>query len=153
MSTTVTIACKIPNGYIMHLEERETTFEPSPAGGRKVEVGRPTGEEVKLNGFSTELTGRAPEHQIIGGYGLTHGVPKDFWDKWLKQYGELDVVKNGLIFAHEKRDTVEAKAREQKSLRSNMEPLNPNAKNADGSLKDPRVPKGIKKHEDTDMDA
>jgi hypothetical protein len=148
MSLTVTVACKIPNGFIMQLERRESTIEPSPAGGRKIEVGRKIGEPIKLNGFATPLTGAPPEHQIVGGFGLTHGVPKDFWDKWLDQFGELDVVKQGLIFAHEKRENVEAEAREKKGLRSNMEPLDPEGRNADKSFKDPRMLRGIQRAEE-----
>lgn len=149
MSTaTVTVACKIPNGLIIHIEKREKTVEPSPAGGRTIEVGRRIGEPIVLNGPTNALTGQPPAHQIVSGYGLTHGVPKDFWDKWIKDNAGLDVVVNGLVFAHEKREDAEAQARDQKSLRTNLEPLDPDGRNADKSLKDPRMVKGIKKAEE-----
>lgn len=149
MSTaTVTVACKIPNGLLLQLEKRETVIVPSPAGGRKEEVGRKVGEPVKINGFAIALTGNPPDHEIHGGFGLTHGVKKDFWDAWLKQNEDLDIVKNGLIFAHEKRDNAVAQARDMRTLRSNMEPLDTDGRNPDGSLRDARMLKGIKKATD-----
>jgi hypothetical protein len=149
---TVTVACKIPNGLLLQLEERVKSLEPSPSGGREVEVGRKVGEPVKINGCAIPMTGQPPAHQITGGYGLTV-VKKDFWDAWFKQNKDLDMVREGLLFAHEKRETVEAKARDQKTVRSNMEPLDPDGKKADGTFKDPRMLKGIKKADDKDMDA
>lgn len=150
MSTaSVVVACKIPNGLILQLEKREEAIEPSPAGGRKIEVGRKIGDPVKLNGCAIPMTGQPPAHQITGGFGLTV-VPKDFWDKWVKQNEGLDVLVNGLVFAHEKRETTEAKAREMKGLRSNMEPLDPDSRNADKSFKDPRMMKGVTKATDGD---
>lgn len=152
MAGFVTVACKIPNGLVLQLEKREMTVEPSPAGGREVEVGRKIGEPVNINGCAMALTGQPPKHQIIGGYGLTV-IAKDFWDHWLKQNETLDAVKNKLLFAYEKRDTTEGKARELKGNRSNMEPLDTDGRNADKSPRDPRMLRGIKKMEENDINA
>ena len=65
----------------------------------------------------------------------------------------LVVFELGLVFAHAKRENAEAQARDQRSFRSNMEPLDPESRNADKSFKDPRMLKGIKRASEKDMDA
>lgn len=107
MDDTVTVACKLPSG--LHLEVL----------GRRV--------TVKGNAFQF---GNAPPGLASGGYALTPGVAKDFWEAWLKIHGESDVVKKGLIFASTR--TIDARARgaEQEKVRSGFEGIEPEAPGA-----------------------
>lgn len=107
MEDTVTIACKLPSG--LHLE----------VNGRRV--------TVKGNAHQF---GIAPPGQASGGYALTPGVSKDFWEAWLKIHGESDVVRKGLIFSSTR--TIDARARgtEQAAVRSGFEGIEPEAPGA-----------------------
>ena len=73
--------------------------------------------------------------ETVAGAALTHGVDKAFWDRWLDENKTSPMVVNGLIFAHEKVDFVKGKARENKALKSGLDPLVPD--------NDPRMPKKL----------
>lgn len=125
MATTVTIACKLPNG--LHLDL------PSKAG-------QPP-RRVTVRGFAAEsLDDPRPRHRtvdgvmhyeplgpalVVGGYALTSGVPEEHWHEWLATHDQMDIVTKGLIYALPKLDDAQAKARERKDERSGLEPVNP----------------------------
>jgi len=69
---TVTVGCKLPNGIVLHLGEKEQL----------------------INGSNSSV--------VIGGHGITEGVDKEFFDAWVEKNASLKFVKEGLIFAHEK---------------------------------------------------
>lgn len=74
------------------------------------------GKDVTLNGFS--------KNQVVqDGHGLTYGVDKDFWDKWLQENKDTKLVKGGFIFAHENAGKTKAEATEKKGNKSKTEPL------------------------------
>jgi hypothetical protein len=125
----VTVACKVPNGLRLRLHTMEETTEQVMGGGsRKVKVARHTGDVVVINGNSHPQNA-APRAQIVdgldNGYALTPNVPKAFWGQWLEQNKNIDMVRNGLVFAHDEHRSVEAEAREKKDVRSGMERLDP----------------------------
>lgn len=93
--TTVTVGCKLPHGLIIEVE----------------------GKRVKLHGANTS--------RVVGGYGLTPGVDKDFFDAWLKLSATSVVVKRGLIFAQDNPGKAEGQAKEQAEIRSGLEGLDP----------------------------
>jgi hypothetical protein len=95
MAETVTVGCKLPNGLV--LEHQGTT--------------------VTLKGF------RHPDARIIGGYGLTEGVDKDFFDAWLAAHADQPYVKKELVFAQGKANSAADKAKDQKEVKSGLEPL------------------------------
>lgn len=63
--------------------------------------------------------------QMAHGAALTYGVDKDFFDRWLEQNKTSPIVVNRLVFAHEKSDSVKARAREVRDFDSGLGPLNP----------------------------
>jgi len=132
----VVVACKLPNGLVLHLDEMiEKTF-PTPTGGTftvKEAVRRP--ETVRVYGNAVPH-GTIPDYLIVGGYALTPDVDKDFFDAWLAQNKSTMVVSNGLIFAYERSGDAADVAREKRSIRSGLEPLTPDS--------DPRTPRQIK---------
>jgi len=102
-NATLTVACKMPHGF--HLD----IFAPDKPKRR-----------ITVKGSNSS--------RVIGGYGITEGVPKDHWDVWLRQHPELPAVTGGLIFALGQTRSVEDKALEQAELRTGLEGLNPKDK-------------------------
>lgn len=108
---TVTVGCKLPHG--LHLDI--------------VKIGEPTARHT-INGTNSS--------RIIGGYGITEGVPRAFWDRWLEQAKDLAMVKNGLVFAHKETASAIAKAKDGAGVLNSFEPIDP-----------AKPPKGIEKAE------
>lgn len=124
-SGTVTVACKLPHGLILRLHEMISVPEPVLGGGvRETKVARHTGQEVIIKGAAVPY-GKAPQTEIHGGYALTFGVDAQFFSRWMQEFKDSDMVKNGLIFAFEKRDDAAAKAKEQEEVRTGLEPIDP----------------------------
>lgn len=128
----VTVACRLPHGMRLRIYELVKTTEVIMGGTRDVLVSRQKGDDVVVNGWS-EPQNHAKKH-LVEGFAITPGVDKEFFDKWLSQNKDSDVVKNGLIFAHEKEGNTFAEAKDKKSLRSGLERLDP-----------AKLPKGIEK--------
>lgn len=122
----VTIACKLPHGLTMRVFNMAEASEPVMGGGsRTVKRAVELPERVTINGWSHPQNA-APHAPIHGGYALTHGVDKDFWEKWLSQNKDSDIVVNKLIFAHEKEASAVSEAKEKAEVRSGLERLDPN---------------------------
>lgn len=131
---TVTVACKLPGGLLLRNFEMVPSREPVPGGGyRDTQTARELPERVLINGFSHPQN-KAPHCSIVGGYALTRGVSKEFWERWLAFNKSSDMVKNNLIFAHTSGDRVEAQATEQTEIQSGLERLDP-----------AKLPKGLEK--------
>lgn len=127
---TVTVACKHPAGLILRVFKMEDFNEPVMGGGfRTSKKAIQMEQQVVIKGPAIAF-GVVPDYRIIGGYALTEGVPADFWDAWLEQNKDSDMVKNRMIYAQERTTYVAGAAKEQATLRSGMEPINP--------IKDPR---------------
>ena len=75
-----------------------------------------------------------------GGYALTPGVPADFWNEWLKQNAETEMVLNGMIKAQHDLESLAADAAEHADRDSGLGPLNPEM-DAKGNPLDRRAPK------------
>lgn len=129
-TATVNVALKYPNGLVLRVYEMEEDFEPILGGGQKsIKKAFQVGEDVVLNGSSLDPErlrgGQLPTYPHVGGFGITRGVPKELWEKWLAQNADLPLVKNGLIFAYEDLDRASAVARERAGVESGMEPIDP----------------------------
>jgi kynureninase len=92
---TVTVGCKLPNGLIIELGDKR----------------------AELNGANSS--------EIVGGHGLTENVDKEFFDAWMEKYKDLDFVKAGHLFAHEKEVNVKAQAKEKAKSKTGFEKLSP----------------------------
>ncbi|MBW5853279.1 hypothetical protein [Yersinia enterocolitica] len=93
MSEVLTVGCKLPNGLVLEQDDYQ----------------------VELNGSNSSL--------VFGGYGLTEGVNKDAFDKWLSVHKDQPYVKNDLIFAQAKTNSAQAKASENAKVKSGLEGL------------------------------
>lgn len=124
---TVTVACKLPHGFKMRLFRAEDVDREMFGGGyRTFKEYRtiPDSPSYTLNGFARDIK-VSPEHTIVAGFGLTHGIPKDFYEEWMRQNKDARFVKEGLIFAYASEAKTIAESREKASLRCGMEPLDP----------------------------
>ncbi|GAN69296.1 hypothetical protein [Acetobacter orleanensis] len=83
----------------------------------------PNGLILSLGAARHELAGTRAS-AVVGGYGLTP-VPAEFWAAWSRAYADFPPLKNGLIFAQNTVEKATGQAREQATLRTGTEPLNP----------------------------
>jgi hypothetical protein len=126
-NATVTVASKAPFDIILKLYDFTERSEPVLGGGSRTfkqsqeRVGAPT-FTVQGNSWAQN---QGPHQQIVGGYAITHGIPKAFWDEWLEQNKGADYIKNQMIFAHEQASSVTSKATDQAEIQSNVERLDP----------------------------
>lgn len=111
---TVTVGCKLPHGLILDMTV----------------AGQPP-RRFRVKGMNSA--------RVIGGYGITQGVPKDFWDKWIRKNVALSFVKKGLIFAEGDRASAIDKAKDGAKLLTGLEPINPE-KPATNITKDDAAP-------------
>jgi hypothetical protein len=126
MAGTLTVACKLPCGYVMEVWGMEERQEEILGGGfRVVKRAVSLGKRVKINGAARKI-GQDSPHEIRYGVGLTHGVDADFFAAWLDQHKDDDLVKNGIIFAAAKSIDVEAQAKDRSPQRSGLEAVDPN---------------------------
>lgn len=135
MARTVTVACKVPNGLILRLFDMVDVEEPVMGGGvRVVKRARPRDGQVTLNGPAVPYGERRPAG--AGGYAYTFGVDAEFFEEWLKQNAETDVVRNELVKHAASRSRLDGVCRDLKDVRSGLEPITPD--------KDKRIPPRIR---------
>ena len=123
---TISVASKLPMDLILHMHRPVKKFEPVMGGGtreytayERLVLDKP----VVIMGCSFPQN-KGPHQQLVGGYAITHGIPKAFWDEWLKQNHEHAAIKNGMIFAHDAASVVD-QAHDMAGQKSNMERLDP----------------------------
>lgn len=132
-SGVVTVACKLPNGLILRVFDMAEDHEPVLGGGsRKVSKAVPREDTYAVHG-SAKPFNQEVDWQIIGGYGLTPNIPREFYDKWEEQNASAAYVKNALVFAYERMENCVSAAKDHKEVLSGMQPLTPNT--------DSRLPK------------
>lgn len=105
MAEVVTVGCKLPNGLL-----------------------------IDVGGKVTHIVG-ANASNVIGGYGLTEGVDKDYFEKWLKEHSDQPYVKEEMIFAQAKTNSAQSKASENASVKTGLEGL-PQDRPVEGVVKD-----------------
>lgn len=124
---TVVVACKLPNGLILRLFHEVDETEATPQGNRTVKVHRQRQDvvPVRLNGSATPYA-KFPDYPVHHGYALTV-VDAGFWHEWCRQNHDAEVLRNKLVFAHEKPEQAQGQAQEQHKdkVRSGLEPIDP----------------------------
>jgi hypothetical protein len=103
---TVSIACKLPQGLIIHL-----------AGQR---------EPLRLHG--------ANSHYNIGGFGITQNVPVEVWEAIQKQHAHALWLKNGFVFANSDGGDLAEEANDKVKEKNGFEPIDPNKPDARGMI-------------------
>lgn len=121
----VAVGCKLPHGLQLRIFTMVEASEAILGGGSKtVKVAQQMGDIVRLKGPLVP-PGKFPLFPIVHGAAITHNVDAEFFALWLEQNSGSDVVKNGLVFAHEGSDYVEGEAAEKEKVRTGLEPLDP----------------------------
>lgn len=154
----VVVACKVPLGVMLHVDERTEMTVQTNQGAKQVVEYRRGSERVTVLGPAYP-NGQSPEGfrdkpPITGGYALTYGIDKDFWDRWWADNADPEcnpadmdhkngcrctmIVRSRMIFAYEAPADTKAAAVEGKDLQSGLEPLK-----ADGDYRSPRPLAGI----------
>ena len=95
MADKVIIGCKIPNGLILQVGE----------------------QCVNIKGANSS--------RLVFGYGVTSDVSLDFWEAWLAENKDRDLVKNGLIFANNDVKSTKDNLKDGQNNPSGLEPLDP----------------------------
>lgn len=127
---TVVVALKHPHGIIMRLFAMAEHEEPQPGGGTKTvkrSVLRHDVAPITVRGYLDKYDPNLPPAARGTGYGYTTGVPRDFWEEWCRQNQDLELVKSGLIFAHDDIRDCRAEAHDRRDELSGLEPLDPKA--------------------------
>lgn len=126
-TATVVVACKHPPGIICRIHAAQKITEALPGGGsRDITQFFQTGDQFLVKG-PAHGQNEGPRVVTASGFALTFGVPKALWDAWYEQNKTLDLVRNGLIHAYEKKADAVDCAREHKGEKTGLERLNPKA--------------------------
>lgn len=137
---TVTVACKIPQGLILRLFKMEDRTEGGIGGTTyTTKVALPVGPRYVINGPGYDKNDGLPDYTIKERAALTHGIPLDFWEEWMKQNQDSECVRNNLVFSAKSGSEAIARAKEFRSARSGFEPIDPGV-DAKGKAADPRMP-------------
>ena len=113
----------------MQLCEKQRVSENTQTGPRDIDQWVRVGPVVRVRGTAyprgTPPEGFPAKPEMVGGYALTHGIDKDFWDEWVKQHKDAPYVKSGMIMAYESVDAAKGFSRERAKELSGLEPLDP----------------------------
>lgn len=105
-SGSITVALNQPQGIVFRLFKDGSEYK-----------------RVHIEGNAAHLAGAFTASPLPrGGYGLTT-IAADDWQEIKKQYGELPIFKNGLIFAASSVQNASAQAKEQAEIKSGFEPV------------------------------
>ena len=122
---TVTVSLKHPHGLILRLHAMVDTQEAVMGGGiRIVKTARVVGRSYTIKGYSTPNS-TVPMPALASAFMMTPGIPKEFWDEWVKQNHDHPFVEAGLIFASPSANYAAGKEREMEAMKCGLEPLDP----------------------------
>ena len=130
---TVMVACKLPHGVLLRIFDWQEYDEQQRDGTvKRAKRAIPLETEFVVRGPWVASAGQAYNRAnsavaelLPGGYALTHGCPKDLWDRWYDQNRMTALVRNKIIFAHASQPTVNEEACGLRQVKSGMEPLDP----------------------------
>lgn len=123
-TATVVVGCKYPNGIVMRqfrMVEKRRLVSGLPFTENMAEE---TGKRFTIRGPAFPY-GHLPNIQVVGGYALTVGVPRDLCETWFEQNKDSDLVQNELIFWEPDTDRAVSHAQSLRSTRSGLEALDP----------------------------
>jgi hypothetical protein len=124
---TVTVACKLPNGIQLRAYAWRDQVIPG-SNGQTERVAYPYGESFTIKGNAVSFG--MPTGHLQGGFSLTPGVPYELWMEWYRWNQDSDIVKNGLIFAHEDGAEITRTLRDKNNrdlvrAKTGLEPIDP----------------------------
>ena len=162
---TVTIACNLPQGVVLQLYDVEETEAFLPNGRvikenvctLNTEAGQWHVRGV-VNRSALAAVGAGDilpdDYRVVRGerpdtgYALTPGVPRNFWEEWLRRNEDSPLVRGKHIFAEGSEQRAVGHARELKELRSGFQGLDQG-----GDYRVPNGGRGVRKFDRNDNQA
>lgn len=123
----VHVICRVPSGVILRLydpEEIMTRRQAHQSGQPVTALLRPIAE-VSLKGAREDARFDIRDNRILGCHGVTR-VSRDFWEAWVLQNKESDLLRRNLIFADATRRRARDQASEWAQSPTGFEGLDPN---------------------------
>jgi hypothetical protein len=117
---TVSVACKLPHGLVLELNDSKMEA-PTPAA-QPVKVYFPTGEKVTLTGSLADHRFAGYRGKVVNGFGITE-VNAEFWAKWLEQNRGFPPLTKGWLFAQPTADRLYGQTKEHVALKTGLEPV------------------------------
>lgn len=120
-----------PEVYVPNAEDKKDHEKVQGSGKIVVALCHPHGisfdvdggkRRVVIKGNAANLFGQPKGVLPEGGFGLTEVAESD-WEQIKKNYSDMEIFKNGLIFASDKKSDVLAEADEKAELRHGREPV------------------------------
>jgi len=121
---TVTVACKHPSGLKLRVFRMVTRRVAGPAGFHEEDIAEPLPDSFDVKGPA--LPAGVEGGHIVGGYALTENCPKWLWDLYAEQNAESHLIQNNILMAFSDRNEAAQEAKKLRSVRSGMEPVDPN---------------------------
>jgi len=86
----------------------------------------PNGLKINLPGVPDPVTLKgANAARIVGGYGMTPGIPKEAMERWIAEHKDFTYVRNGAVFMERSDKDARAVAKERRGERTGFEPVDP----------------------------
>jgi hypothetical protein len=149
MGATVTVASKLPMRLELQCSVKRMTQQKHLGQMWKEEIFYKSGPMQVIWGTAHPNgqlpAGMPPRPRMIAGYALTDGVDKELWDAWAKENADSALIKNRLVFAFEKLDSVQGRCREFDDVNSGLGALGSNVPPGQEAIpdNDRRLPKKI----------
>ncbi len=126
MADTVTVLCRMPHGLRLRISHEGDAERRAQLSADKRPDLSPVGyvKEIEIKGANRAPDYHPKDNVLLGRVGRTT-VDKAFWDAWLKQNADSDLVKNKCVFAEQTDARANARADELKAEKTGFEPLDP----------------------------
>lgn len=124
MSEFLTIACKMPHGYLI-----EVGYKVGNGADKTAVVRTDKYRSMFLKGWnSNNPQGQQPIALLRPEPGITNGVPKDLWEEWVKLHPTNRPLRNKLLYVvpHDA-DSALAVTLDHKGVKAGLEPIDPGA--------------------------
>jgi hypothetical protein len=127
----ITVASKMPMDIILQLCRETESRVTGQFGATTEKVFVKSGPTVMIRGVAYPVGQvpkgfpKAPNMIEEAGYALTSNVDADFFEQWLKQNADTDMVLNGMIKAHIDLASLEDDAMDFAKVQSGLQPLDP----------------------------
>jgi hypothetical protein len=115
---TVTVMCKLPWGFILQLEEERQDTDPQSR--KEFKAWHRKGEQITITGANYGHIGK----RGVAGFGITE-VDAEIWEQWKTQKAGWAPLEQKFVFASQSSDKAEGQAKEQRSMKTGLEPLDP----------------------------
>ncbi|GBR70992.1 hypothetical protein [Gluconobacter kanchanaburiensis] len=126
MADIVTVLCRMPHGLRLRIAPEGDAERRAKMSEEKRPDLSPVSyvKEIEINGANRAPDFHPKDNALLGRVGRTV-VDKAFWEAWVKQNADSDLVKNQCVFAEMTEARANAKAAEFKTEKTGFEPLDP----------------------------